>query len=234
MTSRLPLIGAWATLTAAVAVSTAANVLASAGHGWVGGGFGAWAPLAFLAVVAHLERVPMINHRRSIARVAGSVIVAAVAAWVSYWHTVSAGLLYGQGWTAAHLLPLSVDGLVLVASMSILDLQDAFRIPQPDQAPRPGPVSRAVAAPTLPPATMAALPNPDPDPPRTDHPSSPGETGAGPANRSRQDEIMAVVAAHPNWSNPEVANEVGCTERTVRRYRPRVDPEDVTTGELVG
>jgi hypothetical protein len=46
--------------------------------------------------------------------------VAAVAAVVSYSHIYGLGRAYGQDGTAARLLPLSVDGLILAASLVLL------------------------------------------------------------------------------------------------------------------
>ncbi len=46
--------------------------------------------------------------------------VAALAAVVSYSHIYGLGREHGQGGTAARLLPLSVDGLILAASLVLL------------------------------------------------------------------------------------------------------------------
>ncbi len=46
--------------------------------------------------------------------------VAAVAAVVSYSHIYGLGRAHGQDGTAARLLPLSVDGLILAASLVLL------------------------------------------------------------------------------------------------------------------
>ena len=46
--------------------------------------------------------------------------VAAVAAMVSYSHIYGLGRAHGQDGTAARLLPLSVDGLILAASLVLL------------------------------------------------------------------------------------------------------------------
>ncbi|MGH3191399.1 MAG: DUF2637 domain-containing protein [Streptosporangiaceae bacterium] len=46
--------------------------------------------------------------------------VAAFAAAVSYSHIYGLGRAHGQGGTAARLLPLSVDGLILAASLVLL------------------------------------------------------------------------------------------------------------------
>jgi hypothetical protein len=46
--------------------------------------------------------------------------VSAIAATVSYSHIVTLALDHGQPSTAAHLLPFSIDGLVVAASLAML------------------------------------------------------------------------------------------------------------------
>jgi len=48
------------------------------------------------------------------------IVVAAFAAVVSYSHIYDLGRVHGQSGTAARLLPLSVDGLILAASLVLL------------------------------------------------------------------------------------------------------------------
>jgi hypothetical protein len=55
------------------------------------------------------------------------VAVAAFAAVVSYSHIYDLGRAHGQDGTAARLLPLSVDGLILAASLVLL--HEACRLP---------------------------------------------------------------------------------------------------------
>jgi hypothetical protein len=49
---------------------------------------------------------------------AAVVLVAAIAAVISYEHAVVLALRYGQPIGAAYLLPVSIDGLVAVSSLS--------------------------------------------------------------------------------------------------------------------
>jgi uncharacterized protein DUF2637 len=48
------------------------------------------------------------------------LVVAVIAATVSYTHIETLALVHGQTETAARLLPLSVDGLILAASLVLL------------------------------------------------------------------------------------------------------------------
>jgi len=64
--------------------------------------------------------VPMVAvWRRRLATVA-VVLVAAVAAWVSYEHLHELVLRVGETGVRARVLPLSVDGLMVAASLSLL------------------------------------------------------------------------------------------------------------------
>ena len=76
--------------------------------------------------------------------------VAAVAAVVSYSHIYGLGRAHGQDGTAARLLPLSVDGLILAASLVLLhEARRACRRPARRSSPgRPVQVSSASLAQT--------------------------------------------------------------------------------------
>jgi hypothetical protein len=115
-----------ATLTFGVAASVAANVL----HAWpnpISQAIAAWPPLALLLTVELISRVPM--HRRSLAfaRLAATAAIAGIAAWVSYWHMAGVASRYGESQTSAYLLPLSVDGLIVVASVCLVELAGRIR-----------------------------------------------------------------------------------------------------------
>jgi hypothetical protein len=51
---------------------------------------------------------------------AAVLLVAAIAAVVSYMHVATLALHYGQPPLAAYLLPLSIDGLVATSSLVLL------------------------------------------------------------------------------------------------------------------
>jgi hypothetical protein len=116
-----------AALTLGVAASVAANVL-GAQPSVVGRAVAAWPPLALLLTVELICRVPV--HRPALARVrwAATAGIAGIAAWVSYWHMVAVALRYGETTASAHLIPLSVDGLVVVASVCLVELAGHLRI----------------------------------------------------------------------------------------------------------
>jgi hypothetical protein len=174
-----------ATLTLGVAASVAANIL-HAHPNPISQIIAAWPPLALLLTVELISRVP--THRRSLAviRLVATGGIAGIAAWVSYWHMAGVAARYGETGTASYLLPLSVDGLVIVASVSLVEISGRLRDnppadgeaqrptmtppprpaaqPGPDRAARPSPASPA-PEPTVPPDDgQSAVPAPPADP----------------------------------------------------------------------
>jgi len=110
-----------AVLTLGVAASIAGNVLHANG-GIISQIISAWSPLALLLTVELISRVPV--HRRSLAvvRWAATAVIAGIAAWVSYWHMAAVASHYGETGGSQYLLPLSVDGLIVVASICLVEL----------------------------------------------------------------------------------------------------------------
>lgn len=109
-----------------VAASVAANVL-HAQENPISQAISAWPPLALLLTVELTSRIPM--HKRSLAalRVLATVAIAGIAAWVSYWHMQGVAVKYGETEASAYLLPVSVDGLIVVASVSLVELAGRIR-----------------------------------------------------------------------------------------------------------
>src|SRR6266487_1181933 len=114
------------TLVLGVAASVAANVL-HARPDPVAQIIAAWPPLALLLTVELISRVPV--HRRVLAaaRLLATTGIAGIAAWVSYWHMAGVTSRYGEQGASPFLLPLSVDGLVIVASVSLVELAGRIR-----------------------------------------------------------------------------------------------------------
>jgi hypothetical protein len=116
-----------------LAAGVAASVFANAMHAQpslVGRVIAAWAPLAFFAVVEFLSYMPAGRSLASAIRYVAAGVVGAVAAWVSYWHMTAVASRYGEEYS--HLLPLSVDGLIVVTSMCLFELKRRRRSIQPD------------------------------------------------------------------------------------------------------
>jgi len=97
-----------------VIVSLGANVMASA-HTPLGIATGLWTPVAFLLAMAMLENVPPRGMAGKL-RFTAIVFLALIAGWVSYWHLVDVATLGGADQLTAHLLPLTVDVMMALAS----------------------------------------------------------------------------------------------------------------------
>ncbi|MET3429472.1 hypothetical protein BJ973_008684 [Actinoplanes tereljensis] len=110
-----------ATLLLGVAASVVANVLHALDNP-ISQAIAAWPPLALLLTVELISRVPV--HRRwlAAARLIATATIAGIAAWVSYWHMVGVAARYGETGASPYLLPLSVDGLIVVASICLVEL----------------------------------------------------------------------------------------------------------------
>lgn len=167
-----------AVLTLGVAASVAANIL-HANPNPIAQAIAAWPPLALLLTVELISRVPV--HKRSLAavRVGATATIAGIAAWVSYWHMAGVAARYGETGAAPYLLPLSVDGLVVVASVSLVELSGRLRSDHEKDNGRRVTADPVVASPVLPASASAEaptfggpselveakpLPQPDPDP----------------------------------------------------------------------
>ncbi len=114
----------WVAFITGAAVSIGANVLhATSGGAAVDAGqivAAAWAPIALLLVAEMVTRTRQNGAWWIVAlRWLGTAVVAAVAAIVSYGHMRDLLLSYGESALVAYLLPLSVDGLILVASIAL-------------------------------------------------------------------------------------------------------------------
>ncbi len=123
----------WATrftLAFGVAASGVANVL-HAQDNPVSRAISAWPPVALLLSVELISRVPATKLWRAIVRLSATGVIASIAAWISYWHMAAVTARYGETGSGAWLLPLTVDGLVVVASISLVELTARIRDLEP-------------------------------------------------------------------------------------------------------
>jgi hypothetical protein len=149
-----------AVLLLGVAASVAANVLHAPASS-VSRVVAAWPPVALLLTVELVSRVPAHRRRLAVLRVGAAVLIAGIAAWISYGHMAAVARVYGETGLSAYLVPLSVDGLVVVASVSLVELagriRDLHTTPTPATPPTPpAPESPAVTGP--PPQIPAEIP----------------------------------------------------------------------------
>jgi Protein of unknown function (DUF2637) len=146
-----------ATLVLGVAASVAANIL-HARNNPISQTIAAWPPLALLLTVELISRVPV--HRRSLAalRFAATAVIAGIAAWVSYTHMHGVAARYGETGASPYLLPVSVDGLIVVASISLVELAGRIRTTQPNPPHPPSTPEEQLSTPDTKPTPAIAEP----------------------------------------------------------------------------
>ena len=180
----------------------AANVL-HANPNPISQAIAAWPPLALLLTVELISRVPV--HRRTLAsvRLAATAFIAAIAAYVSYRHMVGVAIRYGERGAAPYLIPLSVDGLVIVASVCLVEIAGRLRvIDQPDIKADTEPDRASDNA-------APSVPELGPESVRT------------PRRKARPTTAAAVAklrARYPDMPTTDIARRLGVTDRTVRRH----------------
>jgi hypothetical protein len=133
-----------ATLIVGVAASVAANVLHAQPH-LISQAIAAWPPVALLFTVELISRVPVHHKIPAAVRLVATTAIAGIAAWVSYCHMVGVAARYGETGLSAYLLPISVDGLIIVASISLVELSARLQLTQPTSSATP-PAPQAVRA----------------------------------------------------------------------------------------
>lgn len=201
--------GVRAALTVGVAASVAANIL-HAQPQLISQIIAAWPPLALLLTVELISRVPV--HRRALAtvRLMAATAIAGIAAWVSYFHMAGVVSRYGETGTVPYLLPLSVDGLVIVASISLVEL--AGRIHNSEQ-PAAGPPARVNSSPVdvmAEPEHLGPTSNDGVTPGRVEHPDrAPGSSSTSdqsrPADRGARLAGRAALTADSVNGTPSIA-----------------------------
>jgi hypothetical protein len=127
------------TLTFGVAASVAANIL-HARNNPISETIAAWPPLALLLTIELVSRVPVHRFLLAAPRVLATVVISGIAAWVSYWHMAGVTARYGETGASPYLLPISVDGLIVVASVSLVELAARIRTLE-DPPPQTTPLS---------------------------------------------------------------------------------------------
>jgi len=206
-----------AVLTLALAASVAANV-AAAEPTVLGRTVAAVPPVGLFLAIELIARIPSGGSVLARVRWLSAGVIAAVAAWASYWHQVDLALLAGESRTTALLLPLVIDGLVVVASVSLAEIGRAVARAGID-APDTG-ADTPTSAPASPAGPVALVPNPEPD------------TGPGPVELvnlsdpalTTKAKVAALLAQDPTLTAETMAEMIGVTERTVRRWRTELVP----------
>jgi hypothetical protein len=187
------------TLTLGVLVSVAANIL-HANPNPISQAIAAWAPLALLLAVELISRIPVDRKGRAWLRITATTVIAGIAAWVSYWHMVGVAHRYGETGITPYLLPISVDGLIVVASISLVEINTRLHHQSTTTNTT---ATNAGSGPTAPAATPRPVTTPAGQPtPTTPHkaPGSPAVTITETANR------LAATYARPAPTPPPPAS----------------------------
>ncbi|MEU7909172.1 DUF2637 domain-containing protein [Actinoplanes sp. NPDC049118] len=203
--------GVRAVFTLGIAASLAGNVL-HAQNNVISQAISAWSPLALLLTVELISRIPTRGGAASIARMAATAVIAGIAAWVSYWHMAGVAAGYGETGAAPYLLPLSVDGLIVVASVSLVEI--GRRI---STLTATDPVAVAEAPPPL--ATPVPAPAPMTETPAAAVPvakrRAPKRVTPRPASAAK---VAKVAAKMPGAPVAQIAAKAGVSPSTARRH----------------
>ena len=136
-----------------IAASIAANVLDS--EDLIAAGIAGWPPVALLLSLEVLTRVPTSRRLGAFGRVCATIGVAFAAGWLSYWHMAATVSQHGEHGSSAYVWPISVDGLMTIAAIALVEL--GARIRQIEAA-----TERPAAAPAAP--ALSLVPDPAVEP----------------------------------------------------------------------
>jgi Protein of unknown function (DUF2637) len=204
-----------------VAASVVANVLHAVDNP-ISQCIAAWPPLALLLTVELISRVPVHSRGLAAGRIVAAVVIAGIAGWVSYWHMVGVAARYGEQGAGPYLLPFSVDGLIVVASICLVELAGRIRTAEPSAAARPIPAANDLEPVTGPPADPV-------DQPRT----RPAARRVRPRALTVAERVAAAHAEHPDATHARVAELAGVSASSAKRYRPGGSPSGPDAAETV-
>ncbi|MBB4765690.1 DUF2637 domain-containing protein [Amorphoplanes digitatis] len=190
-----------------IAASLAGNVL-HAENNAISQAIAAWSPLSLLLAVELISRVPVSRGASAVARLAATAVIAGIAAWVSYWHMAGVAAHYGESGASPYLIPFSVDGLIVIASVSLVEIGGRIRRIQ-------GPAKPAAPAVTAPVVT--------PPPAQVVEPAPAAPVKKAPVKRVRPRPASAVKVAKVAANNrgasvAQIAEKAGVSESTARRH----------------
>lgn len=213
--------GIRAVLFLGVAASTTANVLHALPNP-ISQCIAAWPPLALLITIEVISRVPIHRRALALARVVATATIAGIAAWVSYWHMAGVASKYGETGASPYLLPLSVDGLIVVASICLVELAGRIRETQ---------VSMPVSTPADRIVWQYDRPiGPEPGTEEVDKLSTRSEVARKP-HASAKERVERAHKRYPQATHEQLADRLKLSAKTVQRWRPpRAAEELVVNG----
>lgn len=197
-----------------IAVSVAINVL-HAQDSVVARLLSAWPPLALFGAIELISRIPTSGRMLSAGRIIGALIVGGVGLAVSYSHMYGEVGKYEGNWQAI-IWPASVDGLMIVAGLSLIEVVRKIRTIEgeiaeireaAEQAEQPKPAETAVE-----PSTAVTVPQPRKRAPKAASVDPGAQDGAPRPRRPRAPRRSPMTTARgPELVLPDVPVEVGST-----------------------
>jgi hypothetical protein len=202
---------AWTTLIFALSASIGANV-AQAQPNLFPRLFAAAAPVAVIFASALLERMSLtgVGFWRKLAVIGGMTFVVATAFVTSFQHQRHLLLRYGNDDLSAILLPLSIDALIIMASVCLAVIAEQRRqlaeVAEPADDAAPEPVGTSGSAPE--PTTTVERPKRQRRAPTT------------------EERITAARKRWPDLSAAALARKLDLSDKTVRDYLKTIDQAD--------
>jgi hypothetical protein len=83
--------------------------------------------VALWCAVEIISRVPVVERKHRVLRNLATGAIGLLGAWVSYWHMVAVAYKYGERNGSQYVLAFIIDGLVVVASVSLVALAQHVR-----------------------------------------------------------------------------------------------------------
>ncbi|RAO44463.1 DUF2637 domain-containing protein [Micromonospora saelicesensis] len=206
-----------------IAASLAGNVL-HASDNVISQAISAWSPVALLLAVELISRIPARRGALSAVRLGATAVIAGIAAWVSYWHMVGVATRYGEADSSAYLLPFSVDGLIVVASISLVEIGGRIRT-LTETATEATPVSESAPALANLVESKPVYTNEDiwgPEPPAVEPAPAPAVKKT-PAKRVTPrpvsaEKVAKAAAKMPDAPVSQIAAKAGVSVSTARRH----------------
>lgn len=201
-----------------IAASVVANILHAADNP-ISRTISAWPPLALLLTVELISRIPIHSRRLAVARVAATTTIAGIAAWVSYWHMVEVAKKYGETDAAPYLLPISVDGLIVVASICLVELSDRAKQLSERVIVVRGEIAATPAH--VPVKNRIVTPPADPRPDLiSEPPAKPRAKRARPRSLTAAQRVAKAHEREPKASHERIAELAKVSVSTAKRHRP--------------
>jgi hypothetical protein len=230
-----------------IAVSVFANVL-HAEDNLISQGIAAWPPLALLLTVELISRVPVARWWLSAVRLVATAAISGIAAYVSYFHMAAVVSRYGERQPNPYLMPLSVDGLIVVASICLVELGGRIRTAEEStqggshgQARAEDQGQGGVREGVVPDGGQGAGEDPEGAP--GDVPGRQEEVAAPaqiepprPAARkphtTNPDRVRRVYERNPEADPTKVAKRLNLSLATVKKYRPPKEQPEQVNGKV--